>query len=56
VKLQDAKDVYTGKKTFNDIPPLTIKEGILFAMDACCDENGDVICLICNQFNETCEC
>jgi hypothetical protein len=56
MKFQDAKDVYTGRKTLKDIPPLTLRESILFKMDACYDENGDVMCLICDQHDETCEC
>lgn len=56
MKLQDAKDVYTGRKTLKDIPPLTPRENILFAMHVCYDENDDMICLICDQLDEICEC
>lgn len=56
MKLQDAQDVFDGKKYFSDIPQMTKEEDLLFSMGVCIDEHGDIICLTCHLPNECCNC
>ena len=56
MKLQDAIDVFGGKKLLRDIPQMSIGENLMLMMGACIDENGDIICLTCALPNECCNC
>jgi len=56
MKYQDAKDIFSGQKMFSEIPQLTMGENLMLILDACLDDNGDIICLRCDRLNECCEC